>query len=47
METSGVQVYDGSSEVITALNNTIEKLKGNIADSKLCIENIAVKDISF
>ena len=44
METSGVPVNDGSSEVITALNNTIEK---DIADSKFCIENIAVKDISF
>jgi len=40
-------VNDGSSEVMTALNNTIEKLKGDIAESKFLIENITAKDVSF
>ena len=46
MEISGVQVNDGFS-VIAVQNNTIAKLKQDIAGSKFCIESIGDKDVLF
>ena len=44
---SGLWASDVSREVIESLRNTVEKLKGDIAGSNFCIENIAAKDLSF
>ena len=46
-ETDGLRVNDGSRNITESLSNTVEKLKGDIAGLKFCIENIAAKDLSF